>query len=221
MARGLLPPRHRPEGALTRLDAPATHRNREAILAELRRLLPARGLVLEVASGTGQHCAFFAEALPALTFQPSEPRAEGRASVAAWCDGLPNVLPPLDLDAERPPWPLAGADAALCVNMIHIAPRRAAEGLFAGAAAVLAEGAPLILYGHFKRHGAHTSPSNESFDEGLRAENGDWGVRDLDGEVAPLAARCGFGAPEVTAMPANNLLVAFRRVAARPEAGTA
>lgn len=216
MARGVLPARHRLAGAV-KLDAPATHRNREPLLAALRPLLPARGLVLEVASGTGQHCAFLAEALPALTFQPTEPRGEGRASVAAWCEGLPNVLPPLDLDAERLPWPVAHADAVLCVNMIHIAPWRAAEGLFAGAAGVLAEGAPLLLYGPFRRQGAHTAPSNAAFDEGLRAENPEWGVRDLDGEVAPLAAREGFGPPEVTAMPANNLLVAFRRArAARP-----
>lgn len=193
-----------------RLDAPATHRNREPLLAALRPVLPARGTVLEVASGTGQHCAFLADALPALSFQPSEPRAEGRASVAAWCQGLPNVLPALDLDAERLPWPVARADAVLCVNMIHIAPWRAAEGLFAGAGAILPPGAPLILYGPFRRDGRHTAPSNAAFDEGLRAENPEWGVRDL-GEVAALAARHGFGPPEVTEMPANNLLVAFRR----------
>ncbi len=167
--------------------------------------------MLEVASGTGQHCAFLAAALPALTFQPSEPRVEGRASVAAWCEGLANVLAPLDLDAERLPWLLARADAALCVNMLHIAPWPAAEGLFAGAAQVLEEGAPLVLYGAFRRHGAHTADSNAEFDAKLRAEDARWGVRDMEGEIVPLAARCGFAAPALTPMPANNLLVVFRR----------
>lgn len=199
-----------------RLDAPATERNREPLLAALRRVLPPRGRVLEVASGTGQHCAFFAAALPALTFQPSEPREEGRASVAAWCEGLANVRLALDLDAERLPWPVARADAVLCVNMIHIAPWPAAQGLLAGARAVLGAGAPLILYGPFRRRGAHTAESNALFDEGLRAENPAWGVRDLDGEVVPLAAQNGFGPPEIIPMPANNLLVVFRRHIFRP-----
>ena len=198
---------------MSRLDAPATHRNRDVLLAALRPLLPARGLVLEVASGTGQHCAVLAEALPTLDFQPSEPREEGRASIAAWCEGLARVRPPLDLDVARLPWPIAHADAVLCVNMIHIAPWAAAEGLFAGAARVLPPGAPLLLYGPFRRGGLHTAPSNAEFDAGLRAEDPAWGVRDLEGEVTPLAARHGFGLPEVTPMPANNLLVAFRRAA--------
>jgi hypothetical protein len=195
-----------------KLHSPAAERNREPILAELRRLLPPRGLVLEIASGTGQHGAFFASALPHLTFQPSEKRAEGRDSIAAWCEGLANVRPPLDLDVERGPWPIAVADAVLCVNMIHIAPWRMAEALVAGAAAILPPGAPLILYGPFRREGAHTAPSNAAFDAKLRAENPEWGVRDLEA-VSALARHAGFAAPEITAMPANNLLLVFRRAA--------
>lgn len=193
-----------------RLDAPATHRNRDALLAALRPLLPESGTLLEIASGTGQHCAHFAAALPALTFQPSDPDAAHRASIAAWCEGLPNVLAPLALDVTAP-WPVARADAVLCVNMIHIAPWEATPALLAGAARVLPAGAPLILYGPFKRGGAHTAPSNAAFDEDLRARNPLWGIRDLE-EVSRVATEAGFGPPSVTEMPANNLTVAWRRV---------
>lgn len=193
-----------------RLYAPATQRNREPILHALRPRLPPRGLVLEVASGTGEHAAYLAAALPDLLFQPTDPDPAHRASIAAWTDGLPNVHPPLALDASAPDWPVRRADAVLCINMIHIAPWAAAEGLVAGAARVLPPGGPLVLYGPFRRDGRHTAPSNAAFDADLRARDPAWGVRDL-GEVARLAGAAGFGATEVVPMPANNLLVAFRR----------
>ena len=193
-----------------RRHAPATLRNRDPILAELRGLLPPAGLVLEVASGTGEHCAHFAAALPALAWQPTDLDPENRASIAAWCEGLANVRPALAMDAATLPWPLDGAAAVVCINMIHIAPWAAAEGLFAGASRILPPGAPLILYGPYRQAGVPTAPSNEEFDESLRARDPAWGLRTLE-DVAALAARSGFGAPSVTPMPANNLVVTFRR----------
>lgn len=193
--------------------APATLRNREPILAVLRRVLPPAGTVLEVASGSGEHAVFFAAALPALTFQPSDPDPANRASIRAWTAalGLQNVCEPLEIDATAADWPVARADAVLAINMIHIAPWAAAEGLFAGAARVLAAGAPLYLYGPFRRGGAHTADSNAAFDAGLRAENPAWGVRDLE-DVSDLAGRNGFHLDAVIEMPANNLSVVWRRV---------
>lgn len=193
--------------------APATLRNREPILAVLRRVLPPTGTVLEVASGSGEHAVFFAAALPALTFQPSDPDPANRASIRAWTAalGLQNVCEPLEIDATAADWPVARADAVLAINMIHIAPWAAAEGLFAGAARVLAAGAPLHLYGPFRRGGAHTADSNAAFDAGLRAENPAWGVRDLEA-VGELAGRNGFHLDSVIEMPANNLSVIWRRV---------
>ncbi len=193
-----------------RREAPAVARNREPLLAVLRGLLPPTGLVLEVASGTGEHCAFFAAALPALAFQPTAPEAEDRASIDAWCAGLRNVRAALDLDATAAAWPVPRADAVLCVNMIHIAPWDATLGLLRGAARVLAPGAPLLLYGPFRRAGIPTAPSNEAFDESLRTRDPRWGLRLLE-DVAAEAARAGFGPAEVTEMPANNLTVRFRR----------
>lgn len=193
-----------------RRHAPATLRNRDLILARLRDLLPRRGLVLEVASGTGEHCAHFAAALPDLAWQPTDLDPENRASITAWCAGLANVHPPLAVDAGAPLWPLDRADAILCINMIHIAPWSAAEGLFAGAARILPEGAPLVLYGPYLQAGVPTAPSNEEFDASLRARDPEWGLRRLE-DVAALAARSGFAPPAVTPMPANNLVVTFRR----------
>lgn len=195
-----------------RLIAPAAARNRGPILDILRETLPKSGLVLEIASGTGEHVAHFAAALPELTFQPSDPGAPERASILSWiaASGAKNILAPLALDAAALPWPVSNADAILCINMIHISPWAATEGLFSGAAALLAEGAPLFLYGAFRRGGAHTAPGNVAFDEFLRRQSPDWGVRDLE-TVATLAARSGFGAPRIVEMPANNLSVVFRR----------
>jgi len=191
--------------------APATLRNRDPLLLTLRPLLPASGLVLEVASGSGEHCAHFAAELPDLAFQPSDPAAEMLASINAWCGALANVRPALVLDATTQPWPVLRADAVLCCNMIHIAPWAATLGLIAGAAAALPVGAPLILYGPFIQAGVPTAPSNQDFDASLRARDPAWGIRALQA-VAAVAARAGFGAPQIIEMPANNLTVVFRRV---------
>ena len=195
-----------------RLKAPAAARNRDPILNVLRGVLPEAGTVLEVASGSGEHVLHFAAHLPKLTFCPSDPSPEARRSIAAWIEasGAANIRPPLALDAAAPHWPLESADAILCINMIHISPWAATQGLFAGAGALLPPGAPLYLYGPYKRHGAHTAESNAAFDASLRAQNAEWGVRDLEA-VAACAASAGFEAPLVVAMPANNLSVIFRR----------
>lgn len=194
-----------------RKSAPAALRNRAPILDALRSRLPETGTVLEVASGTGEHIVHFARALPRLTFRPSDPDPENRASIAAWiaAEKPANVKPPLDLDVCASKWPVATADAILCANMIHIAPWRAAEGLIAGAARTLFPGGILHIYGPFMREGRHTAPSNAEFDASLKARNAEWGVRDLDA-VEALARRAGFGAPDVVAQPANNLSVFFR-----------
>jgi SAM-dependent methyltransferase len=194
--------------------APAAARNREPIWNVLQPHLPAQGLVLEVASGSGEHAVHFARASgPQIVFQPSDADAAARASIDAWtaAAGLPNVRPALALDATAQPWPIAGADVVLCCNMIHIAPWEAAVGLVRGAARVLPAGGLLYLYGPFRREGRHTAPSNEAFDRDfLRARNPDWGVRDLEA-VAALAQAAGFAPPVVEPMPANNLSVLFLR----------
>ncbi|MDB5374342.1 MAG: hypothetical protein JWP04_2984 [Belnapia sp.] len=194
--------------------APAALRNREPLLEVLCRHLPATGLVLEVASGTGEHVAHFAAALPGLAFQPSDPQPEARASIDAWAAGLANIRPALALDAtgsaEGMDWP--AADAVLCSNMIHIAPWAATLGLLRGAGRILPPGGPLLLYGPYKREGVHTAPSNAAFDADLRARDPAWGIRDLEA-VAEAAAAAGFGRPAVEPMPANNLVVVFRRLA--------
>jgi SAM-dependent methyltransferase len=197
-----------------RLFAPAVARNRDPLLAVLRPRLPRAGLVLEIASGTGEHLAALAALTPDLAFQPTDPDPAARASADAWARHLAagNMRPALPLDAAAPEtWPIAAADAILCVNMIHIAPWAATLGLLRGAARLLPPGAPLFLYGPFRRGGAHTAPSNAAFDESLRARDPAWGVRDLE---AVAAAAEGFGPPELIPMPANNLTVVFRRGAA-------
>lgn len=196
-----------------RLEYPATARNRDAILDVLRSVLPASGLVLEVASGSGEHVVHFARAFPDLTFQPSDPEDAALQSIAAWTkdSGLKNIRPPAMLDAASAQWPVNAADAILCINMIHIAPWRASEGLFRGAARLLRAGAPLYLYGPYRRADVVTAPSNEAFDESLRSRNPEWGLRDLEA-VAALAQNNGFSGPAITEMPANNLSVVFRRM---------
>ncbi|SDH35691.1 DUF938 domain-containing protein [Roseospirillum parvum] len=202
---------------MNRQFAPASARNQEPILEVLRRVLPVRGTVLEVASGTGQHAAHFAAALPHLVWQPSDPDRVARDSIAAWAEqaGLPNLAPPLDLDTRQTPWPLARVDALVCINMLHIAPWGAAEALFAGAAQVLAPGAPFYLYGPYRIGGQHTSPGNAAFDDSLKQRDPGFGVRDLE-RVKHLAETSGFGFREITAMPANNYSVVFERL---PSAG--
>jgi hypothetical protein len=196
------------------LESPAAERNKEPILAALRRLLPKTGTILELASGTGQHAMHFARALPKLTWQPSDPDPEALAAIRAREAATPlaNVRLPLALDVLVTPWPIARADAILCINMLHIAPWAAAQALFIHAGQLLATGSLLILYGPFKRGGRHTAPSNEAFDASLRSRDPEWGVRDLD-DAALLAEAQGFQAAEVLEMPANNVLVVFRKVA--------
>ena len=196
----------------TQLHAPATARNRAPILDVLRRHLPERGLVLEVASGSGEHIVHFAQTFPGLDFQPSDGDARARASIDAWRTeaGLPNIRPALALDAAAEPWPISTADAVLCINMIHIAPWEAAVGLVRGAAALLRADCMLYLYGPFRREGAHTAPSNAAFDRSLRMEDPAWGVRDLEA-VADLAGSHGFCEPVIETMPANNLSLIFRK----------
>jgi len=190
-----------------RRTAPAVARNREPILAALRRALPPAGLVLEVASGSGEHCAYFATALARLVFQPSDPDPVNCASIDSWCAGLPNVRPAIGLDAAAD-WPVATAAAVLCINMAHIAPWSATLGLLRGAARVLPAGAPLILYGPWIRAGVPTAPSNLAFDADLRQRDPAWGLRRVEDLAA--AAR-DFAWPEVTEMPANNITLVLRR----------
>ncbi|TSD89770.1 DUF938 domain-containing protein [Mycobacterium sp. KBS0706] len=196
-----------------RQQAPAAARNRDPILAVLRGVLPRTGTVLEIASGSGEHVLHFARALPELVFQPSDPNPEARQSIAAWAaeSGLANLRPPLALDAASPPWPVTTADAVLCINMIHISPWAATEGLMRGAAAILPPGAPLYLYGPYRRAGVPTAPSNEAFDRDLRGRDPSWGLRELEA-VTNLADAAGFSGPAVTEMPANNLSIVFRRL---------
>jgi SAM-dependent methyltransferase len=195
-----------------RETAPSAERNKQPILEVLARVLPPRGLVLEIGSGTGQHVAHFAKALPALTFQPSEMDLERHASIEAWVAAgkLSNVKPPLAIDLTKHPWPVTAADAIVCINVIHISPWEATLALMAGAGTILPAGGVLVTYGPYRRDGAHTSPSNAAFDASLRARNPLWGVRDLD-EVAEVAGPQGLALEEVVAMPANNLTVVWRK----------
>jgi len=191
---------------------PHVARNRDALLDVLRRVLPRRGLVLEIASGSGEHAAYLAAQLPDLTWQPTDPDQAALASIAAHrADAaLPNVLPPLALDVTAKQWLVERADAVMCCNMIHIAPWEACEGLLAGAARVLPDGGLLYLYGPYKIGGRHTAPTNEAFDAQLRSRDPAWGIRDLH-DVTALAQAHGFALAETVPMPANNLSVIFRR----------
>ncbi len=202
-----------------KLDAPAAHRNRGPILDVLRPALAGLAdgsVVLEIASGTGQHAAFFAAEMPRLVWQPSDRHPGNLASIDAWrADlgagaGVANLRPALALDAEAEAWPVDHAGAILCVNMIHIAPWSACEGLVRGAARVLAAGGLLYLYGPYRIGGELPAPSNVAFDASLRARDPAWGVRELD-DVTALAARAGLVREAVIAMPANNHSVLFRR----------
>ena len=196
-----------------RREAPAAARNRQPILEVLLPHLPEKGLVLEIASGTGEHVVHYAAARPDLTFQPSDPDASARASVDDWVQtmGLSNVRPALEIDVTKEAWPVERADAVLCCNMIHIAPWEATIGLVSGAARLLPPGGLLFTYGPYRRGGRHTAPSNETFDADLKRRNPAWGVRDLEA-VTELAHREGFSGPEIVEMPANNLSLLFKRL---------
>lgn len=209
--------------------APATLRNREPILEVLKRVLPPSGTVLEVASGTGEHAVFFAPRLSPRKWLPSDPNPQLRASIAAWRTRNPasNFYPPLDLDVSAPVWPVeTGASpewlnlsdfntsplvAVVNINMLHISPWSASLGLMAGAGRLLSPGGILYLYGPFKQGGEHTSSSNIAFDEALRAQDPDWGVRDLDDVVAAANSQH-LTFLETYQMPANNLSVVFQHL---------
>jgi hypothetical protein len=188
-------------------------RNRDFILDVLRDVLPMTGVILEIASGSGEHIVHFAKNLPALVFQPSDPQPDALQSIAAWvkATGVSNVRAPVALDASDAVWPIASADGIICINMIHISPWEATVGLIKGAAAILPPTSPLYLYGPYIREGLATAPSNQAFDRSLRDRNPNWGLRDLEA-VAAIAQSVGFSAPVITEMPANNLSMVFRRL---------
>jgi hypothetical protein len=192
--------------------APATARNSEPLAGVLAEELPASGLVLEIASGSGEHAVFLAQRFPALGWQPSDHDAEALASVDAWAaeGGCANLRPAIALDAAQAEWPIAAADAVLCVNMVHISPWDAAVGLFAGAGRILASGAPLVLYGPFIEPEQETAPSNLAFDQSLKQRNSEWGLRNT-ADLDRLAADHGLRRTARHAMPANNLVLVYRR----------
>ena len=192
--------------------APTAGRNREPIAAVLTEELPAAGLVLEVASGTGEHAVHFARTFPHLQWQPSDPDPSARDSILTWREdeGLANLLPPLNLNAADPAWPVERADAVLCINMAHISPPAATEGLVAGADRLLALGAPLILYGPWLEADVETAPSNLAFDADLQARCREWGLRRVEW-LDEVAGAAGFRRARRTAMPANNLTLVYRK----------
>jgi len=195
---------------MDRRTSPAAQRNFGAIEGVLAEVLPAQGLVLEIASGSGEHAMGLAAAFPGLTWQPSDADPEALASTNAWAagSGLTNLRPAVQLDATQWPWPLREADAVVCINMIHIAPWAACLGLMRGAAALLRAGSPLYLYGAMKIGGEFTAPSNAEFDASLRAHDPAWGVRDLE-TVARAARAHGLELERTVVMPANNFSLIF------------
>ena len=195
-----------------RRSAPHVARNAGPIADVLRDMLPADGLVLEVASGTGEHALHFARAFPDLRWQPSDADPAALRSIEAWRGeaGPANLLPAIALDAQAARWPVDRADAILAINMVHISPWAATAGLLRGAGRLLGAGAPLFVYGPFRRAGVVTAPSNEAFDASLRARDPEWGVRALEA-VAAEAEPHGLRLDRVVEMPANNVSVVFRK----------
>ncbi|MGA0594759.1 DUF938 domain-containing protein [Enterovirga sp. CN4-39] len=195
------------------LSSAAVTRNREPILAVLRDLLPGRGTVLEIASGTGEHAAYFAGHLPGIVWQPSDRDPDALASIATHrrAAGVPNLMAALQLDASSGNWPVAPSiDAVVSINMVHISPWSATVGLFTNAARLLASDGVLFLYGPYREAGRPTAPSNEAFDFSLKARDPEWGLRDL-GAVRALGEACGLRLAQRVEMPANNLSLVFRR----------
>jgi hypothetical protein len=192
--------------------APAAARNREAIAAVLANLLPPEGVILELASGSGEHAVHFAGLFPHLIWQPSDSDPHALSSIEAWRghSSLPNLRAPVMVDAASSVWPTDKADAVLCINMIHISPWSATEGLIAGSSRLLGPGQPLFLYGPFEQEGVETAPSNLAFDASLRERNPEWGLRRME-DVIALAGDHGFGREDIIPMPANNLFVALYR----------
>lgn len=206
--------RKRPDDA--RLSAPHVARNRDAIRAVFLEHMPRSGQVLEIASGTGEHAIHLAAALPDVHWLPGDPDPRARRSIRAWIafSGLSNLADPHATDAAAESWPVAAHapfDAIVAINMVHIAPFDAAIGLVRGAGRWLGPDGRLYLYGPFRRAGRHTAPSNEAFDADLRTRDPRWGVRDLEGELLPLADDAGLELHAVVNMPANNLSVIFRK----------
>ena len=202
-----------PTAGDARRSAPAAQRNREPIAEVLRDWLPVSGLVLEVASGTGEHAICFAERFPGLDWQPSDAHHDALASIAAWQQGagLPNVRPPVVIDASNPAdWPIERVDAVLNINMAHISPWSASLGLIAGAARLLPANGPLILYGPWLKDDVETAPSNLAFDADLKARDPEWGLRRVE-DFAEAAEVEGFQLVETRGMPANNLMLLFAR----------
>lgn len=195
-----------------KFTSPSALRNRGPISDLLRDVLPSSGTVLEIASGSGEHVIHFAELFPDLVWQPSDPSPEARASVHAWVKthSLANVLPPLEIDASQPTWPVEHADAIIAINMVHISPWPATQGLLKAAGQLLPEAGVLVLYGPYRRQGQPLVASNVEFDASLRARNPAWGIRLLE-DVASLAEQSGLALTSVTEMPANNLGVVFKR----------
>ncbi len=200
-----------PGGAAAKRHAPATLRNRDVIADVLAQELPASGLVLEVASGSGEHIIHFAERFPTLAWQASDPDPVARMSIEAWATegALTNLLAPVDLDASAETWPVNAAAAILCINMTHIAPWAATIGLLRGAARLLGQGAPLILYGPFLKADIETAPSNAAFDAQLRERNRAYGIRRVE-DVDEEAEAHGFTRTACHLMPANNLVLVYR-----------
>ncbi len=199
------------EGGAAKRYAPATERNRDHIASVLQDILPASGTVLEIASGTGEHVVHFAAVFPHLDWQPSDHDAAGLASIEAWRDeaNLANLRAPILIDAAGP-WPVLRVDAVLCINMVHISPWEATQGLFSSATEALTAGAPIYLYGSYKRRGVTTADSNLAFDQSLKSRNPQWGLRDLE-DVTAAAHDAGFLLDHVIEMPANNLSVVYRK----------
>ena len=199
-----------------RRSAPAALRNREPIAEVLSKWLPATGLVLEIASGTGEHAVYFAERFPKLEWQPSDVHSDALASIAAWraAAGLPNVRPPIVIDAGEPDWPIERADSVLSINMVHISPWRSALGLLDGAVRLLPGRGPLILYGPWLTDAIPTAPSNLAFDADLRSRDPEWGLRRVE-EFAAAAQERGLKLIETREMPANNRMLLLQNSSAR------
>lgn len=214
---------HRPPVALEqrgvsadqRMFSPSAARNSAPILAVLKRVLPTHGVVLEIGCGTGEHAVSFAAAMPYLTWRPSDPDSDARASTASWIrfSGLGNVLPPLDIEVCSTPWGVeqtAPFEGIVSINMVHIAPWAASLGLVAGAGRLLCPGGVLVLYGPFMRNGEHSAPSNAAFDTSLKAHNSSWGVRDI-ADLERVGQSSGLSLRDTIEMPANNMSVVFTR----------
>lgn len=199
-----------------KLCSPSAARNREPIRDAFLATMPKTGTILEVGAGSGEHAVTLATALPGVAWLTGDPDKAARASIAAWIAdaGLDNLSGPHAIDVRAELWGIEQAapfDALVSINMIHIAPFEAAQGLFAGAGRLLRGGGQMFLYGPFSRHGVHTVPSNAAFDESLKARDPRWGVRDIDRDLGPLAEKAGLALQQIVEMPANNLSLIYRK----------